>query len=70
MAAADLGDEMKQHIVNVAAQLKDGLRKELHETVNKLMSEVFHVRSWDDQNAKNQHGWTANMETPKKAEVG
>lgn len=68
MVAADFGGEMKQHIVNVAAQLKDGLRKELHLTINKLMSEVFHVRSWDDQNAKDQ-GWQPNVETPKKAEA-
>lgn len=67
LIAADFEKEMKQHVVNLGAQLKDNLRKELHETVNKLMTEVFHVRSWDDQ-AAGSPGATCIMppETPKK----
>lgn len=49
ICAEDFQKEVKQHAVNVTAQLKDGFRRELHETVNKLLSELFHVRSADDQ---------------------
>lgn len=49
MCAADFQKEVQQHAVNVAAKLKDGFRRELHETVNRLLSELFHVRSLDDQ---------------------
>lgn len=49
MVAADFHGDMKQHITNLGGTLKDKLRGELHETVNRLMSDVFHVRSLDDQ---------------------
>ena len=49
MVAADFQGEMKQHIINLGGSLKDKLRLELHQTVNKLLSEVFHVRSADDE---------------------
>jgi len=49
LVAADFQGEMKQHVVNLGGTLKDKLRAELHETVNKLLSEVFHVRSADDE---------------------
>jgi len=49
LVAADFQGEMKQHVINLGGTLKDKLRAELHETVNKLLSEVFHVRSWEDQ---------------------
>jgi hypothetical protein len=42
-------DTMKQHVVNVGGALKDHFRKELDETVNRLLSEVFHVKSLGDQ---------------------
>ena len=48
LVASDFKGEMKHHVVNVAGGLKDGLRKTLHETVNELLSGVFHVRSTDD----------------------
>lgn len=51
MVAKDFNDGMKQHVVDLGGSLKDGLRRELHETVNRLLSEVFHVRSADDQRA-------------------
>ncbi len=51
LVASDFKGEMNQHVANVAGGLKDGLRKTLHETVNELLSGVFHVRSADDKNA-------------------
>lgn len=54
LVAADFQGDMKQHIVNLGGALKDGLRTELHQTVNKLLSDVFHVRSEDDQSADRQ----------------
>lgn len=49
LVAANFSDEMKQHIINLGGSLKDGLRAELHSTVNKLLSETFHVNSLQDQ---------------------
>ncbi len=49
MVASDFKDTMKQHVANLAASLKDGLRQELHKTVNRLLSEMFHVKSHQDQ---------------------
>lgn len=49
LVAANFSDEMKQHIVNLGGSLKDKLRAELHSTVNKLLSDVFHVNSLQDQ---------------------
>jgi hypothetical protein len=52
MVAADFQGEMKNHVINLGGALKDALRAELHETVNKLLSDVFKVRSIDDQGKK------------------
>ncbi len=52
LVAADFQGNMKQHIINLGGALKDKLRGELHQTVNKLLSEVFHVRSEDDEAAR------------------
>jgi hypothetical protein len=52
LVAADFQGEMKQHVVNLGGALKDKLRAELHDTVNKLLSEVFRVRSVGDEAAK------------------
>ena len=49
LVADDFSGNMKQHIVNVAGALKDRLRSELHDTVNKLLSEAFHVKSLQDK---------------------
>jgi hypothetical protein len=49
MCAADFEGEMKKHVINVGGALKDAFRAELNSTVNKLLSEVFHVRSLGDQ---------------------
>lgn len=51
MVASDFNGEMKQHVANIGGALKDKLRGELHETVNKLLSEVFHVRTAADKAA-------------------
>jgi hypothetical protein len=51
MVADDFRDGMKQHVVNMGGALKDRLRGELHETINRLLADVFHVRSADDQSA-------------------
>lgn len=53
LVAEDFKDNMRQHVVNVTAGLKDGLRKELHKTVNQLLTGTFHVRSFDDQKLDN-----------------
>ena len=45
---------MKQHVVNWGGALKDRLRGELHETVNKLLSDVFTVKSAFDQVAQSR----------------
>lgn len=37
LCADDFAGQMKQHVVNVAGALKDGLRKELYATVNRLL---------------------------------
>jgi len=55
MVASDFHGEMKQHMVNVAASLKDGLRAKLHETVNCMLSDVFRVRSLEDQKINQQN---------------
>lgn len=49
LCADDFAGQMKTHVVSVAGALKDGFRKELYSTVNRLLSDVFHVRSLDDQ---------------------
>lgn len=49
LVAADFQGEMKQHVVNLGGALKDKLRASLHETVNKLLSETFHVNSEGDR---------------------
>lgn len=49
MCADDFAGQMEQHVINVSGALKDGFRKELNSTVNRLLSDVFHVRSLDDQ---------------------
>lgn len=52
LVAADFKDAMKQHVVNITGGLKDGLRDQLHKTVNELLSGTFHVKSIDDMKLK------------------
>lgn len=49
ICAADFSDAMKQEVVNATALLKDGLRATLRGHLDKILSEVFHVKSADDQ---------------------
>lgn len=51
LVADDFAGSMKQHVINLGGSLKDALRKELHETTNRLLHDVFHVKSVDDQAA-------------------
>lgn len=48
LCADDFAGAMQQHVVNVGGALKDALRRELGSTVNRLLSDVFKVRSLDD----------------------
>lgn len=48
LCADDFSNSMKEHVVNVGGALKDAFRKELSATVNRLLSDVFHVKSLDD----------------------
>lgn len=67
LVAADFKGEMKQHVINLGGSLKDHLRKQLHETVNGLLSEVFYVRSQGDKELNRQDRSTTK---PKSAPVG
>ena len=49
IVAESFKGDMKQHVVNLGGALKDKLRAELHGTVNRLLSEVFHVNSEGDR---------------------
>jgi hypothetical protein len=49
LVASDFQGDMKQHIVNLGGSLKDALRAELYGTVNKLLSDVFHVKTEGDK---------------------
>ncbi|MFD1199538.1 hypothetical protein ACFQ3K_14625 [Brucella gallinifaecis] len=67
LVADDFKGEMKQHVINLGGSLKDHLRKQLHETVNGLLSEVFYVRSKGDEELNRQD---RSMIKPKAAPVG
>ena len=45
----DFQKQLKQETVNITGQLKDGLRAELRKWVDSTLSELFRVRSADDQ---------------------
>ena len=45
----DFHKEVRQEVTNVTADLKDGLRAELREWIDRTLSQLFHVRSADDQ---------------------
>lgn len=67
IVADDFKGDMKQHVVNLGGALKDGLRSQLHETVNTLLSDVFKVNSADDQ-AQNRRGQNTIQPPVKPAE--
>ncbi len=52
LAAKDFEGQMKQHLVNISGALKDSLRENMHVTVNKMLSEILHVKSLDDAKLK------------------
>ena len=45
----DFAEQLKQEAVNVASSLKDGLRAELRKWIDTTLSQLFKVRSADDQ---------------------
>lgn len=49
ICAEDFEKEVKQHAVNVTGFLKDAFRAELQETVNRVLADLFRVRSLGDQ---------------------
>lgn len=49
IVAKDFVGTMQQHVANVGGALKDNLRRELHGTVDRLISDVFRVKSLQDQ---------------------
>jgi hypothetical protein len=67
LVVSDFQGDMKQHIVNLGGALKDKLRAELHETVNKLLSEVLHVNSQGDQAMKRGDRSTIDPKQQKPA---
>lgn len=70
MVAADFKDTMKQHVVDLGGALKDALRLELHETINRLLSETFNVRSLDDQGKRrSDRSIIRPVQTPTKPQA-
>lgn len=49
LCADDFNKSMSGQILSVGGALKDSLRKELNGVVNRLLSEVFRVKSLDEQ---------------------
>lgn len=48
----DFGDAIKQQAVNVTAELKDSLRAEMKAWIDRMLNDLFHVKSADDQKRK------------------
>lgn len=49
ICAAGFSEEVKKHAVSVTAHLKDGLRGELANAMDRILNELFHVKSLQDQ---------------------
>lgn len=49
ICAAGFSEEVKKHAVAVTAHLKDGLRGELANAMDRILNELFHVKSLQDQ---------------------
>lgn len=49
ICAEDFSKTMKEHAINVTGALKDGLRKQLAVHMDTMLSELFHVKSLQDQ---------------------
>lgn len=54
ICADDFSKEIKQHVVNVTAQLKDHFRSVLNGHVATMLSDVFRVQSQGDRDLKRQ----------------
>lgn len=49
ICAEDFSEEMKQHALNVAGHLKDGLRGQLAVVMDNILNDLFKVKSLQDQ---------------------
>ena len=49
ICAENFSEEMKKHAVNIAGHLKDGLRNQMGAVMDKMLSDLFHVKSLQDQ---------------------
>lgn len=49
VCSKDFSEQANQEVANMAGALKDGLRLALHETTNKMLNEVFKVKSLGDK---------------------
>lgn len=56
ICADDFSKEMKQHVVNVTAQLKDHFRAVLNSHVATMLSDVFRVQSQGDRDLNRKDG--------------
>jgi hypothetical protein len=49
ICAQDFSETMKQHATNITGALKDGLRNQLAAQMDAMLSDLFHVKSLQDQ---------------------
>lgn len=49
ICAENFSEEMKKHAINIAGHLKDGLRNQMGAVMDRMLSELFHVKSLQDQ---------------------
>ncbi|QIL72288.1 hypothetical protein G7048_19175 [Diaphorobacter sp. HDW4B] len=49
ICAENFSEEMKKHATNIAGHLKDGLRNQMAGVMDKMLSDLFHVKSLQDQ---------------------
>ena len=49
ICAENFSEEMKKHATNIAGHLKDGLRGQLATVMDKMLSDLFRVKSLQDQ---------------------
>jgi hypothetical protein len=49
ICAENFSEEMKKHAANIAGHLKDGLRGQLASVMDKMLNDLFHVKSLQDQ---------------------
>ena len=49
ICAENFSEEMKKHATNIAGHLKDGLRGQLADVMDKMLNDLFRVKSLQDQ---------------------